>query len=58
VLKLEGPGEDAFMQAMNTSVSASSVRAVQLLGWKLMRLGFVQGMKVFVKAWEVGQAST
>jgi hypothetical protein len=49
-LELVGPGEDAFMQAMNMSVSASSERAVQLLGWMPRRVGFVMGMQAFVKA--------
>lgn len=54
-LELVGPGEDAFMRAMNTSVNARSERAVQLLGWVPKRVGFVQGMEAFMKAWEAGQ---
>lgn len=55
--KLEwvGPGDDAIMHAMNTSVNASSARVKELLGWHPTRIGMVQGMETFAKAWEAGQ---
>ena len=54
-LELVGPGDDAFMQAMNTSVNASSARAIELLGWAPTRIGMVQVMEAFARAWEAGQ---
>jgi nucleoside-diphosphate-sugar epimerase len=48
---LTGPGEDLFMQAMNSSVYTSSSRAVELLGWKPRRIGMIQSIDIFAKGW-------
>jgi nucleoside-diphosphate-sugar epimerase len=57
-LELVGPGDDPSMQAMNTSVNASSARAIELLGWRPTRIGMVQVMEAFAKAWEAGHGQT
>jgi nucleoside-diphosphate-sugar epimerase len=53
-LELVGPGDNAFMEAMNASVSSSSARAVDILGWAPTRIGMLQGMDAFAKAWQTG----
>jgi nucleoside-diphosphate-sugar epimerase len=55
-VELVGAGEDLFMKAMSTSGSCSSGRAKTLLGWTPRREGFVEGMGVFVKAWEASRS--
>jgi nucleoside-diphosphate-sugar epimerase len=54
-LELVGPGDDTYLQAMNTSVNASSARAKELLGWEPTRIGMVRVMEAFARAWEAGQ---
>lgn len=51
-VQLVGAGSDLFSRAMSTSGNCSSGRAKTLLGWVPRREGFVEGMGVFVKAWE------
>lgn len=55
-LELVGAGEDLFAKAMCANGSCSSGRAKSLLGWAPKREGFVEGMGVFVKAWESSRA--
>jgi nucleoside-diphosphate-sugar epimerase len=55
-LELVGVGEDLFAKAMCANGSCSSGRAKSLLGWAPKREGFVEGMGVFVKAWESSRA--
>jgi len=54
-LELVGPGDNAFMQAMNISVNTSSARAIELLGWTPAKIGMVQVMETLARAWEAGQ---
>lgn len=53
-LKLVGPGDDLFMAAMGTSLNGDSGRAKTILGWSPRKIGFVQGMGRFIRAWETG----
>jgi nucleoside-diphosphate-sugar epimerase len=55
-VELGGAGEDLFARAMCTNGNSSSGRAKSLLGWAPRREGFVEGMGVFVKAWEASRA--
>ena len=57
-LELIGPGDDAFMQAMNTSINASSARAVDILGWAPTRVGMIQAIEAFTRAWQAGLGGT
>ncbi|TAQ87798.1 hypothetical protein B7494_g3866 [Chlorociboria aeruginascens] len=53
-ISMVGPGEDLFMDALGTSFNGCSERAKGILGWEPKRVsGFVSGMAVFAKAWEV-----
>jgi nucleoside-diphosphate-sugar epimerase len=54
-LQLVGTEGNLFMEAMSTSFNGSSARAIQLLGWKPARYGFVQGMNVYAQAWLMAQ---
>ncbi|MCJ1408081.1 hypothetical protein MMC19_002154 [Ptychographa xylographoides] len=49
-----GPGENVFMQAMNTSLNVESGRARTVLGWVPRRLGMVAKIETLVRAWEAG----
>jgi nucleoside-diphosphate-sugar epimerase len=55
-VELVDAGEDLFAKAMCTNGNCSSGRAKSLLGWAPKREGFVEGMGVFVKAWESSRA--
>jgi len=48
-----GAGEDLFAKAMCTTGNCSSGRAKSILGWEPKRDGFMEGMSVFVKSWEL-----
>jgi nucleoside-diphosphate-sugar epimerase len=54
-LELLGPGGDLFMDAMGTTFNGSSERAKTILGWKPRKIGLVEGMGMFVRAWETGR---
>ncbi|KAH8665801.1 hypothetical protein BGZ60DRAFT_431986 [Tricladium varicosporioides] len=49
-VELVGAGDDLFAKAMNTSMNNNAARAKQILGWQPKRVGFVQGMDVYAKA--------
>ncbi|KAH6678578.1 NAD dependent epimerase/dehydratase family protein [Halenospora varia] len=49
-VELVGAGDDLFAKAMNTSMNNNAARAKQILGWQPKRIGFVQGMDVYAKA--------
>lgn len=50
-------GENAFAQAMSTSVKGDSSRARQILGWEPTRPeGFVAGMEVYARAFAAGMS--
>jgi nucleoside-diphosphate-sugar epimerase len=51
-----GAGENLFARAMCTSGNCSSGRAKGILGWTPRREGFVEGMEVFVRAWEAARS--
>lgn len=53
-VELVGVGGSLFAEAMSTSFNGSSGRAKQILGWEPKKVGFVQGMDVFAKAWAAG----
>lgn len=55
-VELVGAGDDVFAKAMCTNGKCNSGRAKSLLGWVPKREGFVEGMGVFVKAWESSRA--
>jgi nucleoside-diphosphate-sugar epimerase len=50
-VNMAGVEGDLFAEAMNTSLNGSSSRAVQLLGWQPKRIGFVQRMDLYARAW-------
>lgn len=45
-----GAGDNLFAKAMSTSMNNRSGRAKQILGWEPRKIGFVQGMDVYAKA--------
>lgn len=49
-IDLVGAGDDLFARAMSTSMNNHSGRAKQILGWEPRKIGFVQGMDVYAKA--------
>ena len=49
-LDLVGPGDNLFLQAMNTSFNGSSARATQLLGWQPKKVGLSQGISTYIQA--------
>lgn len=52
----EGPGEDKFAVAMNTSLRLESTRARDLLGWRPQRVGgMLDEIEVVVEAWKANQ---
>lgn len=48
---LTGYGSDLFAKALSTSANGSGGRAKTLLGWEPTRIGFVQSMDIYAKAW-------
>lgn len=48
---LKGCGSDVFANAMSTSSNGTGSRAKTLLGWEPKRIGFVQSMDIYAKAW-------
>ena len=55
-IEFAGPGEDLFAEAVSTSQNIHAGRARSVLGWQPKRLGFVQGMYVYAKAFESAMA--
>jgi nucleoside-diphosphate-sugar epimerase len=53
-VNLEGVGDDLFAEALSTSFNGSSARARQILGWEPQKIGFIQGIDVYAKAWAAG----
>ena len=53
-VELAGVGDDVFMEAMSTSFNGNSGRSKQILGWEPKKIGFVQGMDIYAKAWAAG----
>jgi nucleoside-diphosphate-sugar epimerase len=49
-VRLIGHGDDGFAEAMSTSCNNNSGRAKTLLGWTPKRMGLVDGMTVYAKA--------
>ncbi|KAH8818345.1 hypothetical protein F5882DRAFT_473026 [Hyaloscypha sp. PMI_1271] len=54
-VRLVGPGEDLFMDAMGTSFNGDSGRAKMILGWTPRKVRFVQEIGVFMRAWVAGK---
>ena len=54
-IKLVGAGDNLFMQAISTTINATSSRAMQILGWEPKRFGFVRSMETVARAWLVAQ---
>lgn len=47
--------DNEHSQAMSCSLNATSARAKTILGWEPRKIGFVQHMDIYVKAWCAGQ---
>jgi len=54
-VRLVGPREDLFMDAMGTSFNGDSGRAKMILGWTPRKVRFVQEIGVFMRAWVAGK---
>lgn len=54
-LVYDGPGDNAFAVAMNTSMRGSSTRARDLLGWVPKHTSMGEEIETFVKAWKAHQ---
>jgi nucleoside-diphosphate-sugar epimerase len=50
-VNMAGVEDDLFAEAMNTSLNGSSSRAIQLLDWQPKRVGFVQRIDMYARAW-------
>ncbi|KAF2103550.1 NAD(P)-binding protein [Rhizodiscina lignyota] len=54
-VELVGAGDNLFAAAMSTTGTNHAERARMILGWEPKRLGFVDGMGVYGKAFEASQ---
>ncbi len=54
-LTYDGPGDNAFAVAMNTTMRGSSTRARDLLGWAPKHTSMAEGIEAYVDAWNAHQ---
>ncbi len=50
-VELKGAGDDVFMKALSTSSNSTESRAKTLLRWEPRKVGSVQGIDVYARAW-------
>lgn len=54
-LDLIGPGDNAFLKALGSSVECESSRARELLQWEPRRKGLLNAMDMYAAAWKASQ---